>query len=64
MFWRQNFKGFCEVKDQLQPDTSMYEFFDKRAIENEFLTKKIFPKILWEKGQVQISNKRRSLRWK
>ena len=44
MFWRQNFKGFCEVKDQLQPDTSMYEFFDKRAMKMSFWQKKFFLK--------------------
>ena len=40
------YKDFCEVKDQLQLDTSMYGFFDKCALANEFLTKKFFPKVL------------------
>ena len=37
------YKDFCEIKDQLQLDTSIYRFFDKCALVNEFLTKKNFP---------------------
>ena len=36
------YKDFCEVKDQLHLDTSMYGFFDKCVLANEFLTKKFF----------------------
>ena len=36
------YKGFCEVKDQLQLDTSMQPFFDKCTLANEFLMKKNF----------------------
>ena len=36
------YKDFCEIKDQLQLDTSIYRFFDKCALVNEFLTKKKF----------------------
>ena len=34
------YKDFCEVKDQLKLDTSMYGFFDKCVLVNEFLTRK------------------------
>lgn len=35
------YKDFCEVKDQMWLDTSIYGFFDKCALANEFLTIKI-----------------------
>ena len=39
--WGGDFhKDFCEVKDQLKRDTSMYGFFDKCVLVNEFLTRK------------------------
>ena len=36
------YKDFCQIKDQLQLDTSMNRFFDKCALANEFLIKKNF----------------------
>ena len=39
---REFYNDICKVKDQLRLDTSMYGFFDKCALMNEYLKKKNF----------------------
>ena len=36
------YKDFCDVKDKLKLDTSMYGFFDRCTLANELLAKKFF----------------------
>ena len=36
------YKDFCDVKDKLKLDTSMYGFFDRCTLANELLAKEIF----------------------
>ena len=39
---RDLYGEFCDVKDKLKLDTSMYVFFDRCALANELLAKKHF----------------------
>ena len=39
---RDLYGEFCNVKDKLKLDTSVYGFFDRCALANELLAKKTF----------------------
>lgn len=43
------YKNFCESRESLPLDTSLFGFFNKCALINEFLTKKIFFLRLYER---------------